>query len=72
MTSTTKQVDVVEVHITPDVPIRALPLADRLEIRLGRAFPVVLIVDRAVFYDFADAINNCEHAMTATPQNLEG
>lgn len=52
--------DLVEVRITADVPIRMqpVPFADRLEIRLGKAFPVVLIVERAALDDFGDAINN--------------
>ncbi len=41
--------DLVHVHITDDLPIRtqALPYADRVEIRLGNAFPVALIIDSA-------------------------
>ena len=33
-----------QVHVTADLPIRAqaLPFADRVEIRFGKAFPVVL------------------------------
>jgi len=50
--------DIVHVHVTADLPIRAkaLPFADRLEIRLGKAFPVVLIVDGPALGQFADAI----------------
>jgi hypothetical protein len=38
----------VQVHITSAVPIRAqaLPFANRVEVRFGKAFPVVLIVDK--------------------------
>ncbi|GAA0614353.1 hypothetical protein GCM10010174_35020 [Kutzneria viridogrisea] len=41
--------DLVHVHITDDLPIRAqaLPYADRVEIRLGNAFPIALIIDYA-------------------------
>lgn len=40
--------DIVHVHVTADLPIRAqaLPFADRVEIRFGKAFPVALLVDR--------------------------
>jgi hypothetical protein len=50
--------DVVQVHITADLPIRsrALPFADRVEIRLGKAFPVALIVDSAALGQLGDAI----------------
>jgi hypothetical protein len=69
--------DLVEVRITADVPIRskALPFADRLEIRLGKAFPVVLIIDRAALEDFGDAINNGWMELDAAAdrrRNLEG
>ncbi|MFC0545011.1 hypothetical protein [Kutzneria chonburiensis] len=41
--------DLVHVHITDDLPIRAqaLSYANRIEIRLGNAFPVALIIDYA-------------------------
>jgi hypothetical protein len=50
--------DVVQVHITADLPIRArtLAYADRVEIRLGKAFPVALIVDRAMLAQLTDAL----------------
>ncbi|KOX12885.1 hypothetical protein ADK67_45835 [Saccharothrix sp. NRRL B-16348] len=40
--------DMVRLHVTDDLPIRAYPLAfaDRVEIRFGNAFPAVLVVDR--------------------------
>jgi len=40
--------DIMQVHITAAVPIRAqaLPFANRLEVRFGRAFPAALIIDR--------------------------
>lgn len=54
----TEMRDVVQVHITADLPIRsrALPFADRVEIRLGKAFPVALIVDRPALAQLGDAI----------------
>ena len=50
--------DLVHVHVTAELPIRAkaLPFADRVEIRLGKAFPVVLIVDGPALGQLADAI----------------
>jgi hypothetical protein len=50
--------DRVEVRITTDVRIRARWVADRLEVRFGKASPVVLVVERDAYYDLADAINN--------------
>ncbi|MGH3933413.1 MAG: hypothetical protein ACRDS1_00270 [Pseudonocardiaceae bacterium] len=40
--------DIVQVHITAALPIRAqaLPFANRLEVRFGMAFPAALIIDR--------------------------
>ena len=39
--------DTVQIHVTADLPIRvrALVYANRAEIRFGKAFPVVLLVD---------------------------
>lgn len=50
--------DIVQVHLRADLPIRAqaLPFADRVEIRLGKAFPVALIVDRSALVQLGDAI----------------
>ncbi|MFD7653275.1 hypothetical protein ACFV4N_04780 [Actinosynnema sp. NPDC059797] len=41
--------ELVRVHVTAELPVRgsALPFADRVEIRFGKAFPVVLVIDRA-------------------------
>jgi hypothetical protein len=40
--------DLVQIHITADMPIRAQVawFADRIELRFGSAFPVALVVDR--------------------------
>ena len=50
--------DMVHIHITDSLPIqaRALPFADRLEIRFGKAFPVALIIDRPALDRLFDAI----------------
>jgi hypothetical protein len=52
--------DVVQIHITDSLPIqsRALPFADRIEVRFGRAFPVALVIDRAVLDRFTEAIQS--------------
>ena len=50
--------DLVHVHVTAELPIRAraLPFADRVEIRFGKAFPVVLVVDRGALERLGEAI----------------
>ncbi len=50
--------DMVNVHVTAALPIRAqaLPFADRVEVRFGKAFPVVLIIDRAALGPLVEAI----------------
>jgi hypothetical protein len=50
--------DLVHVYVTAELPIRAraLPFADRVEIRFGKAFPVVLIVDKAALSRLGDAL----------------
>jgi hypothetical protein len=50
--------DIVHVYVTAELPIRvqALPFADRVEIRFGKAFPVALIVDRPALAQLGDAL----------------
>jgi hypothetical protein len=50
--------DVVQIHITENLPIqaKALPFADRIEIRFGRAFPVTLVIDRVALDRLTSAI----------------
>lgn len=50
--------DLVHLYVTADLPVRvkALPYADRLEVRFGNAFPVVLHVDRSALGQFVRAI----------------
>jgi len=59
--------DLVSVHITADLPIRAraLPFADRVEIRFGNAFPVALLIDQAALERFGDAIQAGRSALDA-------
>jgi hypothetical protein len=63
--------DMVQVHITDSLPIqvRALPFADRLEVRFGRAFPAVLIIDRPALDRLASAIQaGRDELLSATEQ----
>lgn len=50
--------DVVQIHITENLPVqaKALPFADRIEVRFGRAYPVTLVIDRAALDGFTAAI----------------
>lgn len=50
--------DLVHIHITDSMPIqaRALPFADRLEVRFGKAFPVALVIERPALDRLVDAI----------------
>lgn len=52
--------DMVHIHITDSLPIqaRALPFADRIELRFGRAFPVAILIDRVVLDRLTDAIQS--------------
>jgi hypothetical protein len=51
--------DMVQIHITADLPIRAraLPFANRIELRFGKAFPVALLVEQDALTQLADAIS---------------
>jgi hypothetical protein len=48
----------VQVHVTANLPIRAraMPFANRVEVRFGNAFPVALLVDEAALARLAAAI----------------
>jgi hypothetical protein len=65
--------DLVEVHVTADLPIRtqALPFADRVEIRFGKAFPVVLIIDRPALDQLVEAINAGRQALDEADQRRQ-
>ena len=62
--------DIVHVHVTADLPMRtqALPFADRVEIRFGKAFPVVLIVDRPALAQLGAAIATGQAALEEADQ----
>ena len=49
----------VRVHVTANLPIRVetMVFADRVEIRLGNAFPAVLVVEREALSRLAEAIS---------------
>jgi hypothetical protein len=51
--------DLVTVHITTEAPMRAtaLPFANRGEIRMGKAYPVALLIDEAALIALAEKIN---------------
>ncbi len=59
--------DMVHIHVNADLPIQAaaLPYADRVEIRFGKAFPVALVVDRAALDRLADAIEDGKQQLDA-------
>ena len=60
--------DMVRVHVTADLPIRplAMPFADRVEVRFGKAFPVVLVVDRDAVIRLRDALGQGWDALQAS------
>jgi hypothetical protein len=66
--------DMVHVHVTADLPIRAnaLAFADRVEIRFGKAFPVALIIDRAALDRLAEAIRSGKADLEAADQREGG
>ncbi|WP_132113209.1 hypothetical protein [Actinocrispum wychmicini] len=45
-------------HITNDLPVRlrTLGFADRVEVRFGNAFPIVLLVDRTALDSLIDVL----------------
>lgn len=65
--------DLVSVHVMADLPIRAraLPFADRVEVRFGNAFPVVLLIDRAAIDRLNDAIQSGRTALEAATRRTE-
>ena len=52
--------DTVQIHVTADLPIRAraLPYANRAELRFGKAFPVALLVDQDTLSVFHPALTS--------------
>jgi hypothetical protein len=65
--------DLVTVHVMADLPIRsrALPFADRVEIRFGNAFPVVLLIDREALDQLSEVIQPGRAALEAATRRNE-
>ncbi|HEU5472038.1 MAG TPA: hypothetical protein VFV67_15405 [Actinophytocola sp.] len=65
--------DLVHMHVTADLPIRAraLPFADRVEIRFGKAFPVVLVVDRGALERLGEVIQHSRSELEAANRKQE-
>ena len=59
--------DTVQIHVTADLPIRvrALTYANRAEIRFGKAFPVVLLVDSDAIAVLGKQLHEAETALSA-------
>lgn len=64
----------VRVHVTGDLPIRpsAMPFADRIELRFGKAFPAVLVIDRDAVPRIQEALNEGWKALLASAAQQEG
>jgi hypothetical protein len=65
--------DTVQIHVRADLPIRAraLTYANRVEIRLGKAFPVVLLVDIDAIAVLRNALDEGLAALDAATDRLE-
>lgn len=65
--------DVVFVHVSGALPITSTvqPYADRLELRLGRAYPVTLTIDRAALDHIAALIESGRLELDAAKQPEE-
>jgi hypothetical protein len=65
--------DLVTVHVAADLQMRsrALPFADRIEIRFGKAFPVVLLIDRGAIEELLDSIQTGQAALNAATKRSE-
>jgi hypothetical protein len=67
--------DMVQIHITADLPIRArtLPFANRIELRFGKAFPVALLVEQDALPQLAEAIRSARDELdVASVRKAEG
>lgn len=64
--------DTVQIHVTADLPIRVRPLiyANRAEIRLGKAFPVVLLVDYDAIVVLDSALEEVLAALNAAAGDM--
>lgn len=66
--------DIVQVHISAALPIRAqaLGFANRVEVRFGKAFPVALIVDRDALDPLLAAIGSGRAELFASDNTETG
>lgn len=62
--------DTVQIHVTADLPIRAraLPYANRAELRFGKAFPVALLVDHDALPRLAEALKEVHDELKTVHQ----
>ncbi|GAA1261919.1 hypothetical protein [Saccharothrix xinjiangensis] len=60
--------DLVRLNVTADLPIRvqSLAFAGRVELRLGNAFPAVLVVDREALPRLTQALAEGQAALDAS------
>jgi hypothetical protein len=65
--------DIVQIHITSSLPIRAhaLGFANRVEVRFGKAFPVALIVDRDALDPLLRAIAGGRAELLSSEEAIE-
>ncbi|TVT48103.1 hypothetical protein FNH05_18200 [Amycolatopsis rhizosphaerae] len=67
--------DTVQIHVTSDLPVRTrtLPYANRVEVRFGKAFPVVLLVDYDALIGLGEALREGRNELdAAAAQKQEG
>ncbi|WIX92696.1 hypothetical protein [Amycolatopsis sp. DG1A-15b] len=65
--------DTVQIHVTADLPIRvrALTYANRAEIRFGKAFPVVLLVDSDAIAVLSRELEAVRAALNSTTTRVD-
>jgi hypothetical protein len=65
--------DTVQIHVTADLPIRvrALTYANRAEIRFGKAFPVVLLVDSDAIAVLSRELEEVRAVLNATAAQVD-
>ncbi len=65
--------DTVQIHVTADLPIRvrALTYANRAEIRFGKAFPVVLLVDSDALAVLSKELEEVRAALNSTTTRVD-
>lgn len=66
--------DTVQIHVTADLPIRvrALAYANRAEIRFGKAFPVVLLVDSDAIAVLSRELEEVRAVLNSTTAQVDG